>query len=212
MMTEVIPSDPEAPSDPELAVVAFPGVGSATEAFIAARDRAGANARWTREVGFVERHHDGHLVLRGVFAGHYVDVDEADHVSEPGAAEGLAVGALIGLLGGPPGFAVGLVVGALIGSQLGEPTETDPEPQLLVDQLRAAVPRSSSAIVMIAAPRDVDEMLAAIGGSGGKVIRRRLTADEAAALQASLGGTPAESVGPSREGEQAAEAAAPPEA
>jgi uncharacterized membrane protein len=101
-----------------------------------------------------------------------------------------------------------MAVGAIIGSQVGRPTEseTDSEPQLLVDKLRAAVPRSGSAIVLIAAARDVDEMLAAIAGSGGEVVRQTLTADQAAALQASLTTTPAASPGPSVEGEQAIEA------
>ena len=52
-------------------------------------------------------HHDGHLVARGNFAGHYVDVDEATLTSEEGAAKGWAKGALAGLLLTPAGFAVG---------------------------------------------------------------------------------------------------------
>jgi uncharacterized membrane protein len=148
-------------------------------------------------------------VLRGTFAGHYVDVDEALHVSERGAAEGFAGGAVVGALLGPPGFAAGMVVGAILGSQAGEPTEADPEPRLLVDQLRAAVPRSGSAIVLIAAPRDVDDMLAAIGDTEAEVTRQALTADQVAALQATLNTTPAASPGPSRQGEQAIEASDP---
>jgi uncharacterized membrane protein len=186
--------------------VRFQGGGSATETFVAARDRSGGDAPWTRQVGLVEHHHNGHLVLRGTFAGHYVDVDEALHVSERGAGEGFAGGAVIGVLLGPPGLAVGMTVGALVGSQLGEPSETDPEPQLLVDQLRTAVPRSGSAIVVIASAHDVDEMLTAIGDSGGQVIRQTLTTDQSAALQASLSETPAAARRPSRAGEQAVEA------
>ena len=209
MTDEGAPPDPHAPSDRDLVVARFLGLEKAAEVFAAARDRAGANAPWTRQVGFVERHNDGHLVLHGVFAGHYVDVDEASHLSERGAAEGSAVGALVGLLGGPPGLAVGLVLGAMIGSLLGEPDETDPEPHVLVERLRAALPRSSSAIVMFALARDVDEMLSALGDSGAEVIRQTLTAEQDTALQASLGDTPAESPGPSKLGEQAVEASEP---
>jgi uncharacterized membrane protein len=193
----------------DFALVRFEDGSSATGTFVAACDRSGADAPWTRQVGFVEHHHSGHLVLRGTFAGHYVDVDEALHVSERGTAEGFAGGAVLGALLGPAGFAAGMVVGAMIGSQVGEPSETDSEPQLLVDQLRSAVPRSGSAIVLIAAARDVDEMLTAIGDSGGEVIRETLAADQAAALQASLSATPAASLGPSEEGEQAIEASEP---
>jgi uncharacterized membrane protein len=196
--------------DFDFALVRFEGQGSAVEAFSAAGDRSRADAPWTRQVGFVEHHHNGHLVLRGTFAGHYVDVDEALHASERGTGEGFAVGALIGAFLGPAGLAAGMVAGATIGSQVGEPSETDAEPKLLADQLREAVPRSCSAIVLIAPAPDVDEMLTAIGDRGGEVIRQTLTADQAAALQASLSSTPAASLGPSEEGEQAVEAAEPP--
>ena len=191
--------------DLDFALVIFGGVNSATEAFAVARDRSGAAARWAREVGFVEHHHDGHLVLRGTFAGHYVDVDEALHVSERGAAEGWGVGALIGALLGPPGFAAGMVLGATIGSEVGKPSEVDSEPQLLTDRLRDVVPRSGSAIVLIADANDVDELLAAVDESNARVIRKTLTPDDAAALQASLSASPAASPGPSIEGEEAVE-------
>ena len=101
----------------DFALVRFEGEGAATEAFVAACDRSGSDAPWTRQVGFVEHHHNGHLVLRGTFAGHYVDVDEALHVSERGTAEGFAGGAVIGALLGPAGIAVGMVAGATIGSR-----------------------------------------------------------------------------------------------
>jgi uncharacterized membrane protein len=191
----------------DFALLSFDGVNSAAEAFAAARDRSGAAAPWTSEVGFVEHHESGHLVLRGTFAGHYVDVDEALHVSERGTEEGVAVGAVIGtLLGGPLGLAVGTVTGATIGSQLGKPSETDAEPEPFADHLRAAVPRSGSAIVLIADADAVNEMIAAIGETSGQVIRKALTPDEATAVQASLSASPAASPGPSPEGEEATEA------
>jgi uncharacterized membrane protein len=181
----------------DLALLSFDGVNAASEAFAAARDRSGAPGRWTSQVGLVEHHENGHLVLRGTFAGHYVDVDEALHVSERGGAEGAAVGAVIGtLLGGPLGLAVGTVTGATIGSQLGKPSEADAEPEPLAERLRAAVPRSGSAIVLIADARDVDEMLAATGEPGAQLIRKALTSEEAAAVQASLSASPAASPGP----------------
>jgi hypothetical protein len=74
----------------------------------------------------------------------------------------------------------------------------------VADRVRAAVPRDGSAIVLVAAPGDVDEMLAALGG-GGDVLRRSLTPDEVSALQSSLAQTPAASPGPTEEGEAAFE-------
>ncbi len=190
----------------DFALLSFDGVNAAAEAFAAAGTRSGA-APWTSEVGFVEHHENGHLVLRGTFAGHYVDVDEALHVSGRGTEEGATVGAVIGtLLGGPLGLAVGTVSGATIGSQLGKPSETDAEPEPLAERLRAAIPPSGSAVLMIANANDVDELIAALGQTSGQVIRRTLTPEPAAAVEASLSASPAASSGPSPEGEEAAEA------
>jgi uncharacterized membrane protein len=189
----------------DFALLSFHGVNTATEAFAAARESSSADASWPRQVGFVEHHADGHLVLRGTFAGHYVDVDEALHVSDRGAGEGWAIGAVLGALLGPPGFAAGMVTGVTIGSQFGKPSEVDFEPQPLVDQLRSAVPRSGSAIVMIADTQTVDGLLAAVDDSGAQVTRKPLSSDEVAALQASLKAEPAASPGPSRKGEEAVE-------
>lgn len=190
----------------DFALLSFPGINAAAEAFTTARGRAGAAAQWASEVGFVEHHENGHLVLRGTFAGHYLDVDEALHVSERGTEEGATAGALIGaLLAGPLGLAVGTVAGGTIGSQAGKPSETDTEPQALADRVRAAVPRSGSAIVLIAGAEDADEMIAAVGQPSGLAVRRALSAEEVAALQASLSASPAASRGPSLEGEEAVE-------
>jgi hypothetical protein len=51
--------------DLDFALVRFEDGSSATETFAAGRDRFGADAPWTRQIGFVEHHHSGHLVLRG---------------------------------------------------------------------------------------------------------------------------------------------------
>jgi hypothetical protein len=99
-----------------------------------------------------------------------------------------------------------MVTGATIGSQVTTPSEADPEPQRLADQLRAAVPCPGSAIVLIADAQDVDELLAAIGDSSARVTRKALTPDEAGALEASLSASPAASPGPSKQGEAAVEA------
>jgi uncharacterized membrane protein len=192
-------------SDLEIVLLSYEGINSAAKAFADASERASASASWPRQVGFVEHHHNGHLVLRGTFAGRYVDVDEALHVSEHGAAEGGAIGAAIGILLGPPGIAVGLASGIEIGSQRGRTTDADPEPQPLTDRLRAEVPRSASAIVLIADAQDVDELLGSVDQSRARVIRTALTADAVAALEASLSAWPMASAGPSVEGEEAAE-------
>jgi uncharacterized membrane protein len=170
----------------EVALVRFHGENAAVNSYADAKARAAGDARWTQEVGFVQRGHGDGLSLRGMFAGHFVDVDESDHVSQKGAAEGAVAAGLVGVLAGPPGIAVGVVVGGLIGAGIGRADETEAEPRELAERVRAAVPPSSSAIVLIAGSQDVDEMLAALGDSAGDVVRRALSSDEEAALQASI--------------------------
>ena len=186
MTTEDAPREQAATTDLDVVVVRFRSENAAAYALYDARERAGAKAPWERDVGLVQHFRGGTLTLRGVFAGHFVDFDEADHLSQRGAAEGFTAGGLIGILGGPPGIAVGLVLGAILGSQLAAPTDTEPEPKVLADQLRITVPRSSSALVMTGAPDSVDQMLAALAPSGGEVIRRKLTPDRVAKLNESL--------------------------
>jgi uncharacterized membrane protein len=190
--------------DIDVALVRFDGCNAAGDAYYAASGRAGTDAGWVRRVGFVEHHHNDHLVIRGTFAGHYVDFEEGHRVSGSGALGGFTGGMVLGGLLGPAGMAAGMIAGATIGSQVGDPNETEPEPQELADRIREAVPRAGSAIVLIAAPADVEEMLIALG-DGGDVVRRSLTADEVSALESSLAQTPAASPGPSEEGEAAFE-------
>ena len=170
----------------EVAIVRFHGENTAVVTYSDAKDGPAGAARWTQEVGFVQRNHSGAMSLRGTFAGHYVDVDETDHVSQKGAAEGAVAAGLLGVLAGPPGIAVGLVLGGLVGSEVGRADEIEAEPRELVERLRAAIPPSSSAIVLIAGPQDVDDMLAALGDSAADVVRRALGPDEQAALDASI--------------------------
>jgi uncharacterized membrane protein len=174
----------------DVAVAQFDGEGTAVRRYAAAREVPGADPPWTQMVGFVEHHHNGRLVLRGTFAGHYLDVDESDRVSEKGAGEGAAAGGLVGVLLGPVGIAVGLTLGAVVGSQAGKPSEVEAEPDALAGQLRAAVPRSSSAIVLISEPPDVDEMVAALDAGAEGISRQTLTAEQQAALEASLSSAP----------------------
>jgi uncharacterized membrane protein len=180
----------------DLAMIPFDGEGTAVKRYAAARDRSSrpgrqlTEAQWTRDVGFVERHHNGRLLLRGTFAGHYLDVDEGDRVSQKGAGEGAATGGLLGVLGGPPGIAVGLLLGAIVGANVGSADEVESEPQALTARLREAIPRGSSAIVMIAPAAEVDEMLSALGEDAQDPVRRTLADGETTALEASLSAAP----------------------
>src|SRR5437588_6943271 len=159
----------------DVAVVGFITQNGAVNAFT---KRTGEAAAWMNEVAFVEHHRNGRVALSGTFAGHYLDVDETDRVSQPGAAEGALTGVLAGLVFGPPGWAAGFVLGGLIGAEAGTPTEVERVPATVVDELRAAVPRGGSASVLVAAPDDVDAMIAALEDTGGRVMRRTLGEEE----------------------------------
>jgi Protein of unknown function (DUF1269) len=174
----------------EVALVRFHGENTAVLRYADAKDRSASDAHWAQEVGFVQRFHSGRLLLRGTFAGHYLDVDEGDHVSQKRGAGGAVAGGLLGVLAGPAGIAVGVVLGGTIGADTGRADETEAEPGELADKLRAAIPPLSSAIVLIAEVTDVDDMLAALGENAEDVLRRTLTADDEAALQASISASP----------------------
>ncbi len=174
----------------DLAIAKFDGEGTAVLRYQAAKEASSGQARWTREVGFVEHHHSGRMLLRGTFAGHYLDVDENDRVSDVGTGTGAVAGGLVGALLGPAGIAFGLVVGGALGSHVNSGRVVEEEPQALAEQLREAVPPSSSALVLIAPPKDVTEMLTAVGESATGVVRESLTAEQEAQLQDALSAAP----------------------
>jgi uncharacterized membrane protein len=183
----------------DLALITFKGEPAAASAFGTLRDRVGRTAAWTSEVAIVEHYRSGRMSVRGTFDGHYVDVEETDHVSVPGAGEGALTGAVVGVIFGPPGFAAGMVLGGLIGAEAGKPTELEAEPELLINELRDAVPRDHSAIALLAEPAHVDDLLSALGdSSNASVVRRPLSAEQASALIASIAADPPASRGPTR--------------
>jgi uncharacterized membrane protein len=182
----------------DVAVVSFPSQHGAVSAFAASPD----DAPWKQEVAFVEHHRNDRVAVRGTFAGHYVDVDESDHTSEPGTLEGALTGALVGAIFGLglPGAAFGFVVGGAVGAVVGRPTEVETEPRTLVDELRGAVPKGGSAVVLLAAPEHVDALIDALAGTGGEVTRRALSSEQTAALESALKEAPTASPGPSARG------------
>jgi uncharacterized membrane protein len=195
------------PMSLDLALIGFKGQSTAARVFGTLRDQVGSGTPWTSEVAIIEHHGHGRMSVRGTFASRYVDVEETDHVSEPGAGEGALTGAVLGAVFGPPGFAAGLVLGGIIGAETGQPTEVEPEPEPLIDELREAVPSGHSAIALLAEPEHVDAMLSALGESDQvAVVRRSLTSEQASALIASIAADPPASRGPTDKGDTASSA------
>jgi uncharacterized membrane protein len=188
----------------DLALIGFKGESTAASVFGTLRERAGSAAPWTSEVAIVEHLGNDRMSVRGTFASRYVDVEETDHISEPGAAEGALTGVVLGAVFGPPGWAAGFVLGGIIGAEAGTPTERESEPELLINELRRAVPSGHSALALLAEPAHVDAMLSALVESDhAVVVRRSLTVDQASALASSIAGDPPASPGPTAKGESA---------
>ena len=170
----------------DLTLMIFDRVGGAEQAYA---DVLGASAAspWVHEIAFVEHHRRDRIVVRGTFAGRYVDLDdEADVVIGKRTAEGALTGAVAGVLFGPAGLAVGLVGGGAVGSAGGATHLHD----ALIDEVRAEVPEKSSAVLLLASPEHVDAMVTAFEGHGGRLVRHHLSPEGAQALEEAVVGRP----------------------
>jgi uncharacterized membrane protein len=165
----------------DLAILTFPSQDGAERAFADVRDSV-REAPWLNEVAFVYHRWDGRMEMRGVLAGRYVDIAEEGDVIGPDTAVGALTGALVGALFGPPGFAAGLVTGAAAGGVI-QSHEAELLHDALVDELRATVEEGESALLLLAEPQHVDQMLEAFGGTGARMTRHTLSNEQVAALQ-----------------------------
>ncbi len=172
----------------DLAVLTFDHVEGAERAYANLRVRA-ADAAWLDEVAFVERRRHGRIVIRGTFAGRYLDIDDTGDALGRDTVVGTLTGALVGAVFGWFGFAAGLVAGGTIGGLI----QSEHIPRLegeLFDELRADVPQGSSAILLLAAGEHVDAMIDAFDGCGGQLVRRSLSAESLVAITAAAAGAP----------------------
>lgn len=171
----------------DLASVTFDHTGGAERAYGGLRAQT-PTAPWLDKVVFVEGHRHGRLVIRGTFAGHYLDLGDDAAIGERDVEIGVVAGAIIGFAFGPAGFAVGLISGGAAGARAGR---VEPEQHGdLFDEVRAMVPEGSSAIVLFAEADDVDAMARAFANADTPVVRHELSADEAAALRAAVAAAP----------------------
>jgi uncharacterized membrane protein len=173
----------------DLAVIVFRRIDDAdhvyADASVAARDAA-----WLREAAIVEHHRHDRIAVRGSVAGHYVDADDEQDAVGKKAVEGALTGAVVGLVFGPAGLAAGLAAGGTLGGV----AQSHSAPHIhsaFFDEVRADVPQKSSAIVLLAAPGHVDDMVAAIGDNRhGRLVRRSLSEEESRALTEAVASSP----------------------
>lgn len=179
----------------DFALLVFEHTGGAEHAYGEATSRASGEP-WAQEVAFIEHHRRDRIVVRGTFAGHYVDADDEGKFIGGKTVEGAVAGAAVGLWFGPAGLAVGLVGGGMAGGVASE--HSGPELRgALFDELRAEVPEGSSAVILMAGPEDVDAMVSALEQHDGRLTRHHLTPDGAAALRAAVAGSPSAAPRPS---------------
>ena len=178
-----------ADQDLDLAVVTFARIEGAEHAYADVLDSS-RQEPWTREIAFVEHHGRDRIVVRGTFAGHYLDIDDEGDIINRKTAEGALTGAAVGLLFGPAGFAAGMVAGGTIGGTVGS---EDAIPELrgaFFDEVRADVPEGSSAVILLAHADHVDAMVAALESHDGRVVRHHVTPEQAQALEKAVADTP----------------------
>ena len=172
----------------DLALMVFHHIEGAERAYAGLLEVSG-QPPWVHEVAFVEHHRHDRVVVRGTFAGRYVDVDERGDVIGKRTAEGALTGAAVGFFFGPMGLAVGLVAGSAAGG-LSESEQAAHIHDAFLDEVRAEVPVKSSALLLLAAPEHVDDMIAALEGRGGRLVRHHLTPEAALALEHAVAGHP----------------------
>ena len=172
----------------DLALMIFHHIEGAERAYAGVLEDSGRGP-WVHELAFVEHHRHDRIVVRGTFAGRYVDLDERGDVIGKRTAEGALTGAAAGLFFGPAGLAVGIVGGATAGG-LREAGHAERLHDAFLDEVRAEVPEKASALLLLASPEHVDAMVAAFDGRGGRLVRHHLSPETAKALEDAVAGHP----------------------
>jgi uncharacterized membrane protein len=165
----------------DFALIVFDHTGGAEQAYSHAPSSVG-DVVWSQEIAFVEHHRRNRIVVRGKFAGRYVDADDEQEFIGQKTAEGALAGGAVGLLFGPMGLAVGLVGGGIAGGVAQERSS----PHLrsaFFDEIRREVPEGCSAVIMLADAGHVDAMISALDGQAGRVVRHHLSMQDAKALE-----------------------------
>ncbi len=176
------------PDGLDFALMVFEHTEGAEQAYSRAPASVGGVA-WAQQIAFVEHHRRNRIIVRGTFAGRYVDADDEQEFIGKKTAEGAVAGGAVGLLFGPAGLAVGLVGGGIAGG-VAQERHSPHLRSAFFDEVRREVPEGSSAVIMMASPDLVDAMVSALDGHHGRLVRHRLSAEHAKALELAVAGDP----------------------
>jgi uncharacterized membrane protein len=172
----------------DIAFMVFEHTGGAEEAYSRA-PRSVDGVAWADQIAFAEHHRRNRIIVRGTFAGRYVDADDESEFVGKKTAEGAIAGGAVGLFAGPLGLAVGLVGGGLVGG-VAQERHSPHLRSAFFDEVRREVPEGSSAVIMMAPGDHVDAMVSALEGHGGRLVRHHLSAEDAKALEDAVAGDP----------------------
>lgn len=153
----------------EMAVVTFEGTHTAEREL--SDLRASRDDAWLTEVAVLEHHRGGRFSMKATTP----DYGEKGHVGA-GATMGGLTGLALGAIAGPLGLVFWGTMGAMSGGALGDTGSRgafDP----LVEQVKDALPRNSSALILAAEPSTAEEFIAA-AGADRQVSRQQLTDEQ----------------------------------
>ena len=140
----------------KLGVVIFEDADRAAEVLTGFKELHPADD-WAENVGIIERRKSGRIAMYGALGR---DTNWTDEGAEAllGVSLGGTTGLLLGALAGPPGVAIGGAVGATIGGLLGGVDEETVNEKMF-GVVRSKLTKNSSALVLLADARHVDDLL-----------------------------------------------------
>lgn len=153
----------------EMAVITFDGTHHAEQELSGLR--ASRDDAWLTEVAVLEHHRGGRYSMKATTP----EYGEKGHVGAGATAGGLT-GLAVGAIAGPLGLVFWGTMGAMTGGALGD-TGSQGAFDQLVDQVKDALPRNSSALILVADPSTAEEFVAA-AGADRQVSRQQLTDEQ----------------------------------
>ena len=164
----------------EVGVIAFADTDTAERVVNGLREMGATNI--VQDVSLVEHHKNGRFSVHAYS-------QETSRGAKMGA--GAVVGTLVGaLLLGPFGMVIGLVGGGAVGASLGGRNAHDLGlSDEFVEELRAALPPGSSAVLIAGEPEQVDELMGHVRKTDAvvaKELREPLTDEQSKAIRQAI--------------------------